>query len=73
MTSSVTSQRDFEYCPLYSRLRDGGSGANVLRSNVNIVIIILGYTWPKNTLRNKTSQDRSSKLKITGLPGDIDT
>ena len=26
MTSSVTSQRDFEYCPLYSCLRDGGSG-----------------------------------------------
>ena len=30
MTASVTSQRDYKFCPLYSCLREDGSGGNFL-------------------------------------------
>ena len=46
MTSSAVPQHDFEYCPLYSCLRDGGSEdkskAIFLRNIANIIIIFLG-------------------------------
>ena len=39
-------------------------------SNVNITTVFLGYSYLKNILRNKTSQDSRSKVKVTGSPDD---
>ena len=46
--ASVTSQRHYKYRPLYSCLREDGSGGNCwgqyLRNNANTEIIFLVYT-----------------------------
>ena len=58
---------------MYSCLIEGGSGSyktNILRMNESTEIKFLGYAELKEILQNKTSQDRRSKVKVTGLPGD---
>ena len=49
------------------------SNANILGNNANPVIIFPGYTQLRYMIRNKTSQERRSKVKITGSPSVLDT
>ena len=70
VTSSVTPQRDFEYCHLYSCL---GEGTSCTASISRIVILFLAYMWLRKISRNTIFQDRLSNVKAPVLPCDLDT
>ena len=65
MTLSMTSQAD---------LASGAScKGNILSMNAIIVIVFLGCTSLEKISINKTFQDDRSKVKVTGLQGDLGT
>ena len=74
MTSSVTSKRGFEYCPrpLYSCVRDDGMFyGHYLGKQFENHNHISRLHITEVYLTENTFQDRRSKVKITGSPGEL--
>ena len=68
----MTSLLDFEYYTLYSCLGRGDSREQVLRQFLGTECEYHNHV-SRLYMTKEDFQDRMSKIKFTGLPGDLDT
>ena len=74
MTSSVTLHFAlYILIFVFKRGGQGGNGSKILGMNSNIGIIFVGYICQRRSIKINTSQDRRSKVKVTGLSYIFDT